>query len=155
MEEFLNSLKSVNWWVSVIAAGILVNIFSAYLKPFLDKNINSFLEKQSTKKRIKSEKRNQQFEKKVQELLDNPEMVIRIEIKYNHIYSLANIHMVALVVLLGISRPSDNTSWFSAFILLIFGYFTYSANRFKIRDILREYDKRKKDLTPQTKSNTG
>ena len=36
MSEILQSLQSPSWWVSVVLAGIAVNLLSAYAKPYVD-----------------------------------------------------------------------------------------------------------------------
>lgn len=36
MDELLNQMASPAWWVSVVVAGLLINLFSAYLKPLID-----------------------------------------------------------------------------------------------------------------------
>jgi len=36
MQELVGSLQSPAWWLSVVLAGIVVNLLAAYLKPLLD-----------------------------------------------------------------------------------------------------------------------
>ncbi len=36
MEKFLQDILSGYWWVSVVVVGVLINLASAYLKPFLE-----------------------------------------------------------------------------------------------------------------------
>lgn len=40
MKNFLNSLSSLYWWASVVLVGILINLFSAYLKSKLDARLS-------------------------------------------------------------------------------------------------------------------
>jgi hypothetical protein len=37
MSEFLNNLSSAGWWMSVVIAGLLINLVSAYIKPLIDR----------------------------------------------------------------------------------------------------------------------
>jgi len=37
MHEVITELSSIRWWISVVLAGILINLLSTYLKPQLDK----------------------------------------------------------------------------------------------------------------------
>jgi hypothetical protein len=41
MEQFLNSVTSLGWWISVFLVGIFINVLSAYLKPNLDKLLST------------------------------------------------------------------------------------------------------------------
>jgi len=36
MEKFLQDILSGYWWISVVVVGVLINLASAYLKPFLE-----------------------------------------------------------------------------------------------------------------------
>lgn len=37
MSELAKNLSSVSWWVSVVVVGVVLNLVSAYLKPWLDR----------------------------------------------------------------------------------------------------------------------
>jgi hypothetical protein len=41
MNEIINELSKPVWWVSVVIAGIIINLISAYLKTRLDKTLSS------------------------------------------------------------------------------------------------------------------
>lgn len=61
MEEVLKAIKSFYWWFSVIIVGILINLFTLFLKPKLD----DFISKWSAKKRNKNKGKKLEWEKEI------------------------------------------------------------------------------------------
>jgi hypothetical protein len=41
MSEFITNLSSIYWWLSIVIVGILINLFSAYLKIKLDTRLST------------------------------------------------------------------------------------------------------------------
>lgn len=42
MEQFLKDITSTSWWIGVVVVGIIINLISSYLKPFLDERMSKF-----------------------------------------------------------------------------------------------------------------
>ncbi len=67
MEEFLTSINSVYWVLSVVVVGILINIISSYFRDGIDK----ILSKVSTKWSSRSAKRIERIEQEAKSLIGN------------------------------------------------------------------------------------
>ncbi|MFA7383247.1 MAG: hypothetical protein WC001_07330 [Desulfurivibrionaceae bacterium] len=39
MDEFVQNLSSLGWWLGVVLVGLLLNLISAYVKPWLDRRL--------------------------------------------------------------------------------------------------------------------
>lgn len=50
MDELLNNLKSLNWWVTVIIFGVIVSVIGAYTKVLIDRVLVKYSEKRRVKK---------------------------------------------------------------------------------------------------------
>jgi uncharacterized membrane protein YbhN (UPF0104 family) len=74
MGELIKQMSTPAWWISVVIVGVLVNIFSDYLKLGLDRFFGRF----SAKRKHANERERIFIEKEVQELLDTPSKVIDI-----------------------------------------------------------------------------
>lgn len=70
--KLLSDLSSWYWWVSIVFVGLLINVASAYLKPYLD----HYFEGQSDKRRVKSDAERQLFEQQVHALAANSTLLI-------------------------------------------------------------------------------
>ncbi|MBA6232975.1 MULTISPECIES: hypothetical protein [unclassified Colwellia] len=127
MEEVLNELSRPIWWVSVVIAGIIINLLSAYTKPALDKVFSKY------SKSIKSRnlKKNQELELYISKLeadkdFLNQELFSELRLRSQAIYLLLmgvfiivplnmfDIPQLFLIVFLAISAFSFFSS-FSAF----------------------------------------
>ncbi|WP_129125907.1 hypothetical protein [Geomonas oryzae] len=40
MQDFLKNITSTSWWVGVVIVGIVINLVSSYLKPYLDEQMS-------------------------------------------------------------------------------------------------------------------
>lgn len=69
MKDFLASLSSLYWWLSVVVVGLLINLSSAYLKSRLD----SSLYRRSSRRRAQAEARNKARKQAVEKLRSNPD----------------------------------------------------------------------------------
>jgi uncharacterized membrane protein (DUF106 family) len=69
MRDFLTNLSSVYWWISVVVVGVLINLFSAFLKGRLD----NYLSKMSSWWRNRSEARKAKRQKELFRLQNDPE----------------------------------------------------------------------------------
>ncbi|MBU0518608.1 hypothetical protein KJ564_06690 [bacterium] len=67
MDKLSEIIKSPIWWVTVVIAGVAINIASAYLKITFDKSFFSI----ASWWRNRSVKRKEEFEKSVQRLSDD------------------------------------------------------------------------------------
>lgn len=95
MDEFTKDLIKVNWWISVVIVGFLINLGSAYLKPLLDKVFGQFW---FTRKQV-IEKRKEQIRKQANELLISSQRVI--EWKINTIKAM--VHSIFMLLLANLS----------------------------------------------------
>jgi hypothetical protein len=77
MGELIKQMSTPAWWISVVIVGVLVNIFSDYLKLGLDRFFGRF----SDKRKHANEREIILIEKKVQELLDTPSKVIDVRVE--------------------------------------------------------------------------
>jgi hypothetical protein len=68
MKDFLASIGSLYWWLSVVVVGVLINISSAYLKSKLDSSLSRI----STKWRLRSEVQKALRRKHFEKLRGNP-----------------------------------------------------------------------------------
>lgn len=73
MERFLANITSTSWWVGVVLVGIIINIISSYLKPFLDGNIS----KLSASKKNKLDKERKQHDIFVAKLIADDQFYTR------------------------------------------------------------------------------
>lgn len=69
MDNLSEILTSPVWWITVVITGIAINVVSAYLKTSLDERISNI----SAWWRNRSEKRKAEFERDIQELVDDPQ----------------------------------------------------------------------------------
>jgi hypothetical protein len=68
MSDMTKTLSSPVWWISVVVAGILINLLSSYLRTLLDVRFS----KLSKRWRERSEKQKRERENYVQSLLGQP-----------------------------------------------------------------------------------
>lgn len=57
MQEFIKNLTSTSWWIGVVIVGIILNLVSSYLKPFLDDTMSKI----SSSKKALSEKQAEEW----------------------------------------------------------------------------------------------
>ncbi|MFA7322055.1 MAG: hypothetical protein WC000_11380 [Dokdonella sp.] len=102
MDEIINELAKPVWWVSVVVAGIAINLLSSYLKNPLDRTIA----RTSSWWRSKSVARQKAWERKVERLSSSEEarnaaglLEIRLRLQSIHMLLLA-IFMLLLPILL-------------------------------------------------------
>ena len=69
MDAISKNLVSIEWWLGVVAVGILLNLVSAYLKPWLDRTLSAF----STRWDERTSRRREERTKLVQYLRDHPD----------------------------------------------------------------------------------
>jgi len=68
MDEILQNLSSVYWWVSVVVVGLVINLLSSYLKPPLD----ALGGKTFHAVKARSERAKRLYDQKVSALSSNP-----------------------------------------------------------------------------------
>jgi hypothetical protein len=160
LSEMSTSLLSPGWWMSVVVAGLLVNLASAYLKPIVD----HMLERVSSAARQRSATRVAAHRLLVARLGASPEVRIRADIERGMRMVLAAIQFMGSVVFsglggywLGYSLLQDAIKWrdtrvlsvahlllsavmFTAFLFCAVELFS-SLNRFRaLGAALREVD---------------
>lgn len=67
MDKLLENFTSFEWWLGVVLVGLLINLFSAYLKPVIDKFFAGFI----TKRREALDKKKKLFDFRVQQLVNS------------------------------------------------------------------------------------
>ena len=67
MDEFLKNVVSMSWWVGVVFVSIVLNLFSAYIKPLFDGIFSSF----SKRWRMRSEKARRLFRLEIEWLVQD------------------------------------------------------------------------------------
>ncbi|QBZ98492.1 hypothetical protein [Flavobacterium sangjuense] len=68
MDDFLKEMTTVKWWISVALVGILLNVFSSYLK----KGIDNFFGKISNRVRQRNAKKEKERSELMEFLKANP-----------------------------------------------------------------------------------
>src|SRR3990172_8416842 len=60
MDEFVQNLSSLGWWLGVVIVGLLLNLISAYLKPWLDARllrVSAWWQRRSEPIKLETEKK--------------------------------------------------------------------------------------------------
>jgi hypothetical protein len=115
MEELLNELAKPIWWVSVVIAGIIINLFSAYVKPALD-NIFSKFSKSIKSRNLKKEQEIEQYISKLKEDKDflNTEFFSELRLRSQSIFGL----VVGVFVIVSVNM-FNIPQYFSIFFLAV------------------------------------
>ncbi len=156
MGELIKQMSTPAWWISVVVVGILVNIFSDYLKIGLDRFSGRF----SDKRKRTNERERVLFEKEVQKLLDNPSKVtdVKIEILEAELRWTSCV-LCSLIINSANSFPEfdvffaylidfNNISWIKSIVfnainlLLLASLFANVNTRRRLSRIMSEYKKR-------------
>lgn len=112
MKDFLASLGSVYWWLSVVIIGLLINLSSAYLKSRLD----ALSSRRSTKRRAQMEAENAARKRAVASLRGRSDAQILLSTRATHdlIMGLTLLAVGALCIgfrtLLTVT-PADSPTW--------------------------------------------
>src|SRR5713226_9620012 len=98
-----NEAFSFYWWViSVVFAGILINLFSAYVKPWLDAVLSSI----SSRWRNRVEVKKRAYEVNMQKYLENPSLITILAINATHSLLIAAFFMLGGFMVLMLSTVS-------------------------------------------------
>ncbi|MGL4796249.1 MAG: hypothetical protein ACRC23_21415 [Aeromonas jandaei] len=144
MDEIINELAKPVWWVSVVIAGIAINLFSSYLKSLLDRTIA----KTSSWWRSKSDARQKAWKRQV-ELLSASEdarnaaswLEIRSRLQSMHLLLLAIFLLLLPILLASALTPLPRLAAIAAFAFATFIFFmSYLAflRAVSTRNALRE-----------------
>jgi len=71
LKAILQNLRDPGWWFTIVFAGLVVGLFTHYLKDWTSRLISHF----SKSYRVKRDLRKQQFENEVQSLARNPHIL--------------------------------------------------------------------------------
>jgi len=134
------------WWVSAVVVGIIINLASDYLKPYIDKILATV----SSRWKARVERKSVEFEELVQAHVNDPMLVLLTTAEATRltVHSLLN-----LVFSLGLtgsamldpSRPPPRilvaiTATMSLITLLFFAFFfTAAHNKSKVLHAVRSY----------------
>lgn len=72
IDKMLSDLSSVSWWFTAVFVALLINLISAYAKPWLDR----WIDRQSLCHRARRTKRRQDFEDQVDPLISDPYLLL-------------------------------------------------------------------------------
>lgn len=158
MNEFLKSITTPAWWVSVVLVGVILNLAAAYLKPFLD-YLGSRLSA-SVRREVEAERA--RFNWEVQKLVNNPVEATNLKLDLLY-FSTRSVFWVAvllasflvqfwsgqvfLLVQLITPRGFPIAKYFAAFILAtqalsVIKIFSYTWKGGQARDLLDAAKKR-------------
>lgn len=128
MHDLINNLSSVSWWTTAVIVAVLVNLSSAYLKPWLDKRYSTW----GTKRRERTEEQKVLYRKRVEEFVGNKEdqVLLSVSLLNNRLrfisFGLLSLAQYALALLIvGLVRPDLGTP--SGLRLLLIGALTLFA----------------------------
>lgn len=154
MDKFFSELSTLYWWLSVFTAGFLINIFSSYVKGFLD-SVLSFL---STRIKNNSEQKRKAKQQIIQVLVNNKYLqMVFYQLEHRHrlralIYSSIMVLTIILIFILSASNnvPETmvkNANTFLLFICLIglISYISASKKTQEIEEILIDVYKAEMD----------
>lgn len=97
MNEVLNELSKPVWWVSVVIAGIIINLISAYLKTRLDKTLGGF----SNWWAARSAKRQREWSERVERIRSSTsELSYEIALETRHRLQSIEILLFAILLIL-------------------------------------------------------
>lgn len=123
MTDFLNSIFTVSWWISVVIGGILINILSHYLQKSLDKQLYSM----SLWWRFRSDAQKAQRNKIMDVLRNNHNERVNYffqEIRYllfSILFMLFSMLFIALTILIGTDIPIKSTDFSVKIVISITG----------------------------------
>ena len=155
-EETSSMLFTGEWWISVVIAGLLINLAAAYLKPTID----TWVASRSKKKKEKLEKEKEEELKIIEKLTSSPTSAIELRVERSR--SLLKLILYIVLALLvrditsilfqgewiyrmnfGINIPweaRDVTVFFAYFIILVLTIIELNFIR-RSTKLLRAHDK--------------
>jgi hypothetical protein len=80
MKDFFTNLGSLYWWISVVVVGVLINLFSAYLKNKLDRYLSSTSSWWRKRTEVKSNQRQSTIDK-IRSDPDEKDRIIQNELR--------------------------------------------------------------------------
>ncbi len=144
-------LFDTEWWISVVVAGFLVGLASAYAKSGIDYTLGLF----SKTVRVRLNRSKQRFNEQVEFLLANPVEVVRVQInKMYHAMICFMSVIITLVFLMSaeVAAQHRGVTYLEVYGILILivplstfvGYIYHLLAFLRVKDVLIELDKRKK-----------
>ncbi len=112
MKDFITNISSLYWWISVVVVGILINLFSSYLKDRLDRYLSGV----SSRWRQQSEKQKAKTQRILDKLRNEPseqvflllsELRTRIKCLFMLVWGVLLYGFVTMIS----SVPSDDITW--------------------------------------------
>lgn len=143
MPGLIADLLDPRWWVSVVIAGVLVNVAAEYLKPWLD----GVMGRVSSSRALAVRKRRDQREAEVARLLAEPTAVTDLKIDVLHANPRALLYMVAGVFVSQLAT-SSSTLLLPILGLLVMAYvlvraIEYASKSARAEALLRQVEKRR------------
>ena len=146
MDEFVKSLSSLSWWLSVVVVGILINLVSAYLKPRIDHRL--LLTSSWWRKR--SQERIERYEKELARLWETPHEEILLAIEGMRMRTEAIVSMILSTTVLagggllfGYSRSIFSYLLLALGVWQLYSFSTYNRASSRIQGILSDLAARK------------
>ena len=120
MDGILVELSQPSWWISVVVAGILVNIFSDYIKIFFEKIYSKYSQKTSEKRKLNKEILNKEID-----CLNDPNILLNAKTDLIYLATLMILYSAIYLVGLALvtSPNSNNTGLLGVSLALTLWYF--------------------------------
>ena len=97
MENIPSSTTGWIWWlVSVVIMGVLINLFSSFIYPRIEK----LIAKQSESRRQKLEAQQRKFQDQVENLVENPDRItdLKIDLILSHLKAILYVALGLIVI---------------------------------------------------------
>lgn len=150
MREIWDTVTAPSWLLSVVVAGVIVNLLSAYLQRKLEKVGLSF----SRWRRSHSENRQKEFEEQVHQLVERPTRLPgayarEARLRARGIYVLGTVILTWILVVA--VTPLDSLSWLRNLVVLLAALGLFVSNRLdttadQLADAIAEAQKQLEEL---------
>ena len=94
MEKKESFLLSPEWWISVVVAGILINLIAAYMKPMIDK----WVAQRSNSKKIEVEQKEKESQEIISQMVSIPTTAIELRVDRTRSALKLILYIVAAIV---------------------------------------------------------
>ncbi|WP_217511846.1 hypothetical protein [Vibrio metschnikovii] len=122
--SFFSNLGSLDWWIGVVVVGLIINVFSAYLKPALD----SFLSKLSYKWASRSKRNAEERKKWIKELQESEHEQVLCYLEFLNQKIWFIIYLVMTLIFFWMLNELEATSKFELTVIyVIIGFGLLSA----------------------------
>jgi hypothetical protein len=125
LTKLIEDVTSLHWWITVIFLTLVLNIVSAYAKPWLDKWYGGY----SAKKKAMTAAQEAEFAEAVRKLCTDPLLVVLVgleEIRYAMMFAVQLLFMVAIGGLMELAEGLQLQGWINTSVhVLLIGVFMF------------------------------